>query len=183
MFALSNPVFTGLYLLAILLARQHGASPATIGLMLAVMGVGGVLGAIASGALRRAMTARTLIVTEQWILVALVLALLLAHSALLIGLLIAAAELVTPAVNSVVAGSRVAATPDHLQGRVQAASTMLAMSLGWLGPLGVGLLYQDAGSTATILGVGGWALTVAAVATLAPALHGKLPQPTPETSG
>jgi hypothetical protein len=69
-------------------------------------------------------------VAEEWLLLALVLALLLVRDALLI----AAAEFVTPTVNSVVAGARVAVTPDRLQGRVQAAATMCTMSLAWLGP-------------------------------------------------
>lgn len=49
LFAVANPVFTGLYLLAILLAKQHGASAATIGLMLAIVGTGGMLGALPPG--------------------------------------------------------------------------------------------------------------------------------------
>lgn len=109
------------------------------------------------------------------------LALLLIRNALLIGLLIAAAEFITPTVNSVVAGARVAATPDHLQGRVQAASTMFAMSLGWLGPLAVGLFFQQGGSTTTILILAGWTLIPATIATLAPALRGNPPRPLPAT--
>jgi hypothetical protein len=116
------------------------------------------------------------------LLLALVLALLLVRDALLIGLLIAAAEFVTPAVNSVVAGARVAATPDRLQGRVQAAATMSTMSLGWLGPLVVGLSFQHGGSTTTILILAGWTLMPVAIATLAPALRGNPPRPVPATN-
>ena len=70
-------MFTGLYLLAILLAKQHGASAATIGVMLATVGVGGLLGALCAGTIRRAMTARTMILTEECSWSRLVLALLL----------------------------------------------------------------------------------------------------------
>lgn len=73
-----------------------------------------------------------MILTEEWLLLLMVLALLLVHDPLWIGLLIAVAEFFTPTVNSVVAGARVAAAPDHLQGRIQAAATMFTMSLGWL---------------------------------------------------
>ena len=170
-FALGNPVFTGLYLLAILLARQHGASSATIGFMLAIVGAGGLVGALAASAIRRVTTPRTLVLAEQWLVLAMVLALLLVHDALLVGVLIGAAELVTPAVNSVVAGARVAVAPDHLQGRIQAAATLLTMSLGWLGPLAVGLLYEHGGATTTILTLAGWAVLPALSATFARALH------------
>jgi MFS family permease len=171
LFALGNPIYTGLYLLAILLARHHGASAATIGVMLAILGVGGVSGALCAGAIRRVATARTMILIEECLLVTLVLGLLLVHNALLIGGLIAATEFITPTVNSVVAGARVATAPDHLQGRVQAAATMASMSLGWLGPLAVGLCFQHAGPTATILVLAGWALLPASIATFAPALR------------
>ena len=182
LFALGNPVFTGLYLLAILLAKQHGASPTTIGLMLAIIGAGGMLGALAAATIRRAVPPRVIIVAEQWLLLALVLALLLVHNALVIGLVIAATEFVTPTINSVVAGARVAATPDQLQGRVQAAATMFNMSLTWLGPLAVGLSFEHGGSTTTILILAGWTLIQATIATLAPALRGNPPRPLPATT-
>ena len=87
----------------------------------------------------------------------------------------AAAEFATPVTNAVVAGARIAAAPDHLQGRVQAASTMLAMSLGWLGPLTVGYIFQQAGATTTILILGAWVLALAVCATAAPSLRDQPP--------
>jgi MFS family permease len=177
LFAIGNPVYTGLYLLAILLARQHGASAATIGLMLAIIGVGGMLGALAASAIRRVMTPRLMILAEEWLLLAMVLALLLVHDPLLIGSLIAVAEFLTPAVNSVVAGARVAAAPDDLQGRIQAAATMCTMSLGWLGPFVVGVSFEHGGSTTTILILAAWAFIPAVIAALTPALRVRLPRP------
>jgi hypothetical protein len=120
---------------------------------------------------------RVLIVGQTWLMVALVLTLLLAQSPVLIGLLVAAAEFATPVTNSVVAGSRVVAAPDHLQGRVQAAATMVTMSLAWLGPLAIGLAFQHTGSSVTILILAGWTLAMATIATLAPALRVVLPGP------
>jgi MFS family permease len=182
LFAIGNPIYTGLYLLAILIARHYGASAASIGLMLAIVGVGGMLGALAASHIRRAITPRILILGEQWLLLLLIVALVFVHEPLLIGALIAVAEFGTPTVNSVVAGARVAATPDHLQGRVQAASTMCAMSLGWLGPLVVGVSFQHAGATTTILIIAAWTLMPALIGTLTPALRSTPPAPLPATS-
>ncbi len=167
LFAAGNPVYTGLYLLAILVARHHGASSAAIGGMFAIVGAGGVLGAAVAAPARRRLSARTVIVGEDWLLLLCVLLLLIARSAWVIGLLVAAAEFSTPIANSLVAGSRVALTPDHLQGRVAAVSSAIAMSLGWLGPLAVGFAFQHAGSTTTILIVAAWTLALAMAATLA----------------
>jgi predicted MFS family arabinose efflux permease len=171
LFAAGNPYFTGLYLLAILLAKHHGASSGAIGAMFAIAGAGGLLGAVGAGRLRRRMPIRTALVAGNWVLVGAAPLLLVAHSAVVIGLIVGVAELLTPLVNSIVSGARVAATPDELQGRVQAAGTSLAMSLGWLGPLAIGVVFGAAGPTATVLLMLGWALGLALATTLARSLR------------
>jgi predicted MFS family arabinose efflux permease len=179
LFALGNPVYSGLSLLAILLAKHHGASSAAVGAMFAIVGVGGLLGAMAAGAIRRRLTARSVIAGQAWVLLTSALLLLVVHDALLIGVLVAAAEFGAPITNSLVAGSRVAVTPDRLQGRVAAVSAGAAMSLAWLGPLAVGFTFQNAGPTATVIVVAGWTLVLAVAATIAPAFRAGPPiQPT-----
>ncbi|HEX3802088.1 MAG TPA: MFS transporter [Solirubrobacteraceae bacterium] len=171
LFAAGNPIFTGLYLLAILLARHHHASTAMIGVMLTIIGVCGLLGAVIAGPLRRRAGARGLIVGEPWLALGVVLLMLIAHNPLLIGVLVGATEFVTPATNAVVAGSRIAAAPDHLQGRVQAVATTMSMSLAWLGPLSVGYLFEHGGPATTILAVAVWTLGLALCATAAPSIR------------
>jgi predicted MFS family arabinose efflux permease len=139
--------------------------------MFAIIGVGGVLGAVIAGPLGPRLTARQALVGEEWFTAAVLPLLLITHSALAIGLVVAAAEFATPITNSKVSGLRLRLTPSHLQGRVQAASTFLAMSLGWLGPLAVGFLFQHAGATATALALTGWTACLAAIATLSQALR------------
>jgi predicted MFS family arabinose efflux permease len=171
LFAVGNPLYSGLYLLAILLAKRHGASSAAVGAMFAVVGIGGVLGAMVAGRLRAAISPRAALVGEAWLLAAVIPLLFAAHAALLIGLIVAACELPTPLANSLVSGHRVALTPDHLRGRVQAAGTLVTMSLAWLGPLAVGVAYQHAGANTTIALVTAWALSLAAATTFTPALY------------
>jgi predicted MFS family arabinose efflux permease len=171
LFAVGNPVFTGLYLLAVLLAKDHGASSAEVGVMFAIVGSGGVLGALAAPTLRRRVPVGAVIARGDWLLFAVTLGLLVAHNALLIGVLVGAAEFGTPVTNAAVSGARIAATPDELQGRVQAASTMIAMSLGWLGPLAVGTIFEHSGATTTVCVVAGWTLLLAVAATTAPPLR------------
>lgn len=165
LFAGSNPIFTGLYLLVVVLAKHHGASSALVGLMLAVAAAGGLLGALLAPSFQRRLTARIALVGESWLLTLSVPLLLIAHNALLIGAILAVAELLTPVSNSFVVSLRVALAPDRLQGRVQAASTLISFSGGWLGPLVVGFLLQSAGESPTILVLTGWALMLALVAT------------------
>lgn len=171
LFAAGNPLYTGLYLLAILLAKHQGASSPAVGAMFALVGVGGLLGAVLAGPLRRRMSARTALIGEAWLVFCVLPLLLVAHAAALIGLIVAAAEFPTPLTNSFVSGYRVAATPDHLQGRVQAAGTLTTMSLAWLGPLVVGFAFEHAGADATVLMVTGWAALLVVVTTSLSALR------------
>jgi predicted MFS family arabinose efflux permease len=183
LFAMGNPYFTGLYLLAILLAKHHGASAAAVGVMFAIAGLGGVAGALLAVPLLRRVSLRTALLSGNWLLAAGAPLLLVVHSALLIGAVIALAELLTPLVNAIVSGARVAATPDELQGRVQAASTGLSMSLGWLGPLAVGVVFAAAGATAAVMLAFGWALVLAALTTFVPSLReGPIPASKPLTA-
>jgi predicted MFS family arabinose efflux permease len=161
LFAASNPVFTGLYLLVVVLAKQDGASAGLVGAMLGIAAAGGLIGASLAPGLQRRLSPRMVLIGETWTFALVIPLLLIAHNALLFGVILAAAELMTPVTNSIVVGFRVALAPDRLQGRVQAASTLISFSAGWLGPLAVGFMVQNAGSTATILALAGWALLLA----------------------
>jgi predicted MFS family arabinose efflux permease len=165
LFAASNPIFTGLYLLVVVLAKEHGASAALVGVMLGIAAAGGLVGALLAPTLVRRISPRLALVGENWMLVLSLPWLLVVHNALLLGAIVAAAELITPVTNSIVVSYRVAMAPDRLQGRVQAASTLISFSAAWLGPLLIGLLLEHAGSTATVLTLCGWALLLALFAT------------------
>jgi MFS family permease len=165
LFAGSNPLFTGLYLLIVVLARHHGASSAEVGVMLGIAAGGGLLGALLAPRLQHHFTARAALIAESWALSLSIPLMLITHEALLLGAIVAVAELITPLTNSFIVGFRVALAPDRLQGRVQAASTLVSFSAGWLGPLVVGLLLQNAGESTTILVLTGWALVLALAAT------------------
>jgi MFS family permease len=171
LFAAGNPLFTGLYLLAILLAKRHGASSSAVGAMFAIVGGGGLLGAFVATPLRRRLAPRTALAAAECLMAAVIPLLFLAHAALLIGLIVAACELPTPMANALVSGNRIAITPERLLGRVQAAAALLTMSFAWLGPLAVGFLFQHAGATATVAGVSAWALMLALASLLAPGLR------------
>ncbi len=182
LFAASNPVFTGLYLLVVVLAKSYGATPTLVGIMLGIAAAGGLLGALMAPYLQRRLSARAVLVGENWMIAFSIPWLLLAHNAVLIGVILGAAELITPVTNSIVVSYRVAAAPDRLQGRVQAASTLVSFSAGWVGPLAVGLLLQSAGSTTTILVLTGWSALLAVGATLSRSFRHPPSMPAPATA-
>lgn len=165
LFAASNPIFTGLYLVAVVLAKQHGASSALVGAMLGIAAGGGLAGALLAPTLVRRLSPRLVLIGENWMIALSMPWLLVAHNALVLGAIVAAAELITPVTNAFVVSYRVALAPDRLQGRVQAASTLISFSAAWLGPLLIGLLLEHAGSTVAVLTLSGWGLILAAFAT------------------
>jgi predicted MFS family arabinose efflux permease len=175
LFAFGNPLFTGLFLLTLLLAHRGHASSSEIGVMFTIMAAGGLVGALLAGRLRRAISARGLIIAGPWLAVGVLLALLVVHNPLLMGVVVACAEFMAPATNAVVAGSRIALAPDALQGRIQAVATTSSMSLVWLGPLAVGFGFERLGASATTLAAAGWALCLAAAATAAPSIRHHVP--------
>ena len=161
LFAAGNPIFTGLYLLVVVLAKHDRASAELVGVMLGIAATGGLIGASLAPRLQRLLSPRMVLIGETWTFALVIPLLLVAHNAVLFGVILAVAELMTPVTNSIIVGYRVSLAPDSLQGRVQAAATMISFSAGWLGPLAVGFLSQNAGLTATILALAGWALLLA----------------------
>jgi hypothetical protein len=139
--------------------------------MLAIAGAGGLLGAAVAAPVRRQASGRVLIAGGEWVFAAAVLLLLVVHGPWLIGLLMAAAELPAPVTNSLVSGSRVAMTPDYLQGRVAAVAVLISMSLGWVGPLAIGVAFEQTGAVVTTLILAGWVIALAVTASIAPGLR------------
>ncbi len=171
LFAAGNPIYSGLGLLIVVLARRDGASPALIGAMLAVAAAGGLAGTLIAPALQRRWPAHRSLLAETCTTALVLPLLLVVHNALLLGLIVAAAELFTPVTNATVVSQRVALAPDRLQGRVQAGSTLVSFSAGWLGPLAVGVLLEYAGRTTTVLTLAGWALLLAIAVATVPAFR------------
>ena len=164
LWAASSPVLTGLELLVVVLAKRHHASSALIGVMLGTAAAGGLVGALLAPRLQRRCSPRLILAGEIWVTAMMLPLLLIAHSALLLGVIYAAATMVVPVSNSVVVGYRIALAPDRLQGRVNAASALASLSAGWAGPLAVGVLLQSAGATPTILVLTGWNVLLATAA-------------------
>lgn len=181
LYAAANVTLSSVELLAVLIARQHGASSAAIGAAFAIIGAGGLASAALARPLRRRLTPRWSVLCEPWFAVVFVPLLLLCHSALPIGGVVAIMFLPVALSSSVVVGHRLTLTPDRLRGRVQASASFIAGSIGWTGPLVVGVLFQEAGATVTVLALAAWTLAVAVAATLSSGLR-QLPS-APRTAG
>jgi MFS family permease len=163
-----NAAVAALYLTLIMLARNQHTSSASIGLMLAVVSGGGVLGALAAPRIQRRFGFGQVIVSLFWA-VALVWPLFaVAPNFLILGALAAVIYGLGPVYNAVQFAYRLAQIPDELQGRVNSAYRLVAFGSQPLGLALSGLLLQAIGPIHTVLVFSAWVTVLATVTTLNP---------------
>jgi MFS family permease len=170
--AAANPTWRALYLLLVVLARRNGASSGLVGVMFAMIAVGGLLGGLVAGSRYvERISARAAVRLDICATALLMPLLLIGQGTLFTAVIVALIEVPAPLANSQVAGLRGTLAPEHMQGRVHAAAGMLSQSLGWAGPLAIGLALQHFSSTTSILILCGWALLSALAALLLPSMR------------
>ncbi len=157
----SNLVSNALALLVIIVARQRGASPTTVGLMLTLVAVGGLAGAVATPTLRRHVPTRLLILGVPWLYAALIPTLALVPDALPLGAIFGVMTFLGPAWNAVVGGFAIMITPDHLQSRCSSIDSLLSGAGIAIAPLAAGFLLSAFSATAAIAALAALALVVA----------------------
>ncbi len=155
-----SAVANALSLAVIVAAQRHGAPPALVGFVVALMGVGGLLGATVATPLVQALSVRAIAVATGGSLMVLTVAMAFAPSPALIGVLFGATYFLQPAWGAASSAWQVRLVPDHLLSRVQGAVIVLDAGAVPLAQLGVGLLLQVASPTATILMLSGVAAAV-----------------------
>jgi MFS transporter len=171
MYGAANLSLSALELLVLLVARHYGAGAGAIGVMFALMGLGGVLGALVAERVTAAISPRLAIALEPCLVLAITPLFLVIHAPLAIGALGVPVFLSTVLSSATVVSRRVALTPDELQGRVQAGAGLISSSLAWIGPLAVGAAFAGLGPAPAVLMVAGWALAVALGVLLSPSLR------------
>lgn len=169
-FAGQNFVFSGIYLVFVVVSKRHGLSPAAIGALIAVFGVASLAGALAAPRVAKLLSMRAIMLGNQWLSAAIILCALAPGPYLLLACVLPIA-FVSPSLNSVVVGYRTAITPDHLVGRVSSVARNLAQIAAPLGPLAAGFLLGSYSSRVTLLVLGGIALALAVWTTASPSIQ------------
>jgi MFS family permease len=147
----TNLVSNALVLVLIVRAKELGASPEVIGLMLGLWGLGGLAGSIVAPRLVRQLPSKAIVIGSMWLWAAGVALLALPEEPFALGAIVGLA--VPPLVvwNVVLASYRYALVPDRLLGRVQSAGRLVAWSSLPLAPLAAGLLLEWGGAVKSIL--------------------------------
>jgi MFS family permease len=162
----SNLMFQALVLVLIVRAKEIGASPGTIGIMLAGVGLGGLAGSLAASWVQRHVPAKTIVIGANWVWAALMPLLALFGSPWLLGATWCLMGFVGPMWNVVIGAYSLWITPDRLLARVQAAGTLVAWGAIPLGSLAGGLLLETLSTRTAIAVLSAWMLLLA-VASLA----------------
>jgi MFS family permease len=147
----SDLVVNALFLTVIVIARENGASPTVVGLVVAFLGVGGLAGAAVAPRLARRLSLRQTVTLTMAVPAVLVPLLALVHHPLLLGAIYGAMFFLHPTWDASVGTYRLLITPDRLQGRVQSVNILLSADAVPLALLTIGILIQAVGSNRTVL--------------------------------
>ncbi len=166
----SNLAFEGLFLVLIVVARRQGLSSGTIGALIALFGVCMLVGSLAAPALQKLLSMRAIVRVSFWSFVG-ILAFLVDRNVyvLLAGALPLA--FLSPTLNSVVIGYRLALVPDRLTGRVNSVARNIALVAQPLGPLVAGLLLASFSARATVAFFVAWLFGIALWTSLSPSIR------------
>lgn len=164
--SVTNVLFNALRLAIVVMINENGGSPALMGVIGVISGVGGVSGALFGPMLVRRLHPGTVItgVFAVWTLVMPMVA-VVSHPALL-GALMAVMLFVGALINVVAGVYQVQITPDELQGRVGSVASLISSGANALGPLIAGVLLGSFGGSGTVL----WLSAVMAAVTVAAVL-------------
>jgi MFS family permease len=169
-YVVGNATIPGVLLVLLLAGRAQGLSGAAIGGLTAAFGAATLIGAFASGLLRRRLSLRAIVLLEQWSWLWLFVFVLRPNVFVLaVSVLPLAACL--PVTDSAVNSHRLRVTPDHLVGRVESARRAIALTAAPFGPLLAGALVGATSARIAVAIFAGAGALLAVWATASPALR------------
>ena len=156
---MANTAFGALIIVVLASSGEEQVGAGQVGLTMACIGAGGLLGAVLAGQLHAALPPSVIIIGFTWIAALMTALMALVPAGLPMGLLLAGAALFAPVANTVVMTYQLKVTPDEMRGRLSGLAGLCAGGAAVLGPL-VGGLVMGAGQHAAILiCAGGLAVT------------------------
>ncbi|MBB5857516.1 MFS transporter [Amycolatopsis umgeniensis] len=167
-----NLFFSAYYLVIIVLADGRGMPAGEIGVMAAMLGAGGVLGAFAAPVLYRKISPYLLITGVFWALTVLTPLAIFVDSGYLMGLLFAAIAFLPPSANTAISTYQLLNTPDELRGRLGGVLGVTGGLAAALGPALGGWLVEVMTGSSAVLACAGAIAVVTVFTTLNRTLRG-----------
>jgi MFS family permease len=174
----TNFFFSAVYFVVIASAQRSGMSSGLIGLMAGLLGVGGLLGALAAPALRKALTGSRPIFVVLWLLSVLTAGMAVLPGSYTPGVLLGVIGFSAPTANAYFTTYQLLLTPASHRGRVVSAAAICSGAGGAVAPLAGGLLLDLVGRYAGLLACSAVMAVIALSAVLSPVMR-QVPEPEP----
>jgi MFS family permease len=156
----SNFAFSAMILALIVRAKDLGASSATVGLMLAFLGGGAIVGSLIAPWVQRRVHAKVIMIGSFWVWALGAFVSAFVTSPYTLGAIWAVGGIFGPIFNVAFSTYRYALVPDRLLARVGSAALVVAWGAIPLGQLTAGLVLERIGAVDTILLVAAASATV-----------------------
>ncbi|MGW8385694.1 MFS transporter [Streptomyces albidoflavus] len=167
----TNFFFGVIYFIVIASAQTSGMNTGLIGLMAGLLGVGGLLGALAAPLLQRLLSGARPVYVVLWAFAVLTVGIAVLPGSWTPGVLLGAVAFAAPTANAFFTTQQLALTPDSHRGRVVSAAAVASGGGGAIAPLAGGIVLDLAGRSAGLLGCAAVMAVIALVTTLSPALR------------
>lgn len=172
----SNLVFSALVIVVLTLSGEDKVGAGEMGLTMACIGAGGLLGASLAARLHAALPAPLIIIGFSCVATVMTALMAVVPSGILLGVLLGGAALLAPVANTTVLTYQLTVTPDHLRGRLTGITGLCAGGAAALGPMAGGFLLAAGGGGAAVLVCAAVLALVAAGTILSPTLR-RFPSP------
>jgi MFS family permease len=146
-----NLFFAAYYIIIIVLAQSRGVPSGEIGVMAAMLGVGGLLGALVAPYLHNKVSPYLSIIGVFWLLTLLTPVAVLVANGYMMGALFAAMAFLAPTANTTINTYQLLLTPDELRGRLSGIMGVVIGVAGALGPVLGGVLTETVSGTQAVL--------------------------------
>jgi MFS family permease len=167
-----NLFFSAFYLVVIVLAQRRGIPSGQIGVMAAMLGVGGLVGALAAPYLHRLVSPYLSIAAVFWVLTALTPLAVFVHSGYGLGALFLGMALLPPTANTTIMTQQLLLTPDELRGRLSGVIGLATGVAATAGPMLGGVLMTVLPPNRAVLVCAAGMALATLLLTLSPALRG-----------
>ncbi|HVB20599.1 MAG TPA: MFS transporter [Ktedonobacteraceae bacterium] len=144
-------VSAGLYLLIIIIAKQHQASSGVIGIILAVGGAGGIAGSLCANKIYERFRFHHILIATTTLSFLIFTLYFFAYNIILLAAITVALNVVTPVYEVTSFTYSVSVIPDRIRGRVTSVTRLVVLGCYSLGFFIMGTLLQWIGTTWSIL--------------------------------
>lgn len=166
-----NFFFNAFYIVVIVLAEARGVPAGEIGVMAAMLGVGGILGSLVAPTFHRVLSPYAAIVGVFWMVTLLTPVTVFVDNGYVLGALFAGMAFLAPTANTTINTHQLLLTPDELRGRLMGVMGVFVGGAAAAGPALGGVLVEVVDGTAAVLWCAAGMAVVSLLVTVNPVLR------------